>query len=57
MGGKFVVKKGDSGEFHFNLVAANGQVIASSETCETRSSAMGGIQPSTGYRRISVIGG
>jgi uncharacterized protein YegP (UPF0339 family) len=44
MAGKFVVKKGSSGKFHFNLVASNGQVIASSETYETKSSAMNGIE-------------
>jgi uncharacterized protein YegP (UPF0339 family) len=44
MAGKFVVKKGNSGKFHFNLVASNGQVIASSETYETKSSAMNGIE-------------
>jgi uncharacterized protein len=44
MAGKFVVKKANSGKFHFNLVASNGQVIASSETYETKSSAMNGIE-------------
>ena len=27
MAGKFVLKKGSSGKYHFNLVASNGQVI------------------------------
>jgi uncharacterized protein len=44
MAGKFVVKKGSSGKFHFNLVASNGQVIASSEAYETKSSALNGIE-------------
>jgi uncharacterized protein YegP (UPF0339 family) len=44
MAGKFVVKKGNSGKFHFNLIASNGQVIASSENYETKSSAMNGIE-------------
>ena len=44
MAGKFVVKKGNSGKFHFTLVASNGQVIASSETYESKSSAMNGIE-------------
>ncbi|GAB2835509.1 hypothetical protein GCM10027176_44830 [Actinoallomurus bryophytorum] len=44
MAGKFVMKKGNSGKFHFNLVASNGQVIASSENYETKSSAMNGIE-------------
>ena len=28
---KFVLKKGSTGKFHFNLIATNGQVIATSE--------------------------
>jgi uncharacterized protein YegP (UPF0339 family) len=44
MAGKFVVKKGHSGKFHFNLVASNGQVIATSETYETKMSALNGIE-------------
>ncbi len=43
MAGKFVVKKGSSGKYHFNLVAGNGQVIATSEAYESKSSAMNGI--------------
>jgi len=44
MPGKFVVKKGTSGKYHFNLVAANGQVIATSETYEHKQSALHGIE-------------
>jgi uncharacterized protein len=44
MAGKFVLKKGSSGKFHFNLVAGNGQVIATSETYESKSSALTGIE-------------
>jgi hypothetical protein len=44
MAGKFVVKKGTSGKFHFNLVASNGQVIATSERYETKASALNGIE-------------
>jgi uncharacterized protein YegP (UPF0339 family) len=44
MAGKFVVKKGNSGKFHFNLVASNGQVIATSETYETKASALNGVE-------------
>lgn len=43
MAGTFVLKKGTSGKFHFNLVAGNGQVIATSEAYETRESALKGI--------------
>jgi len=42
--GKFVIKKGSSGKYHFNLVAGNGQVIATSETYEKKSSAVQGIE-------------
>jgi uncharacterized protein YegP (UPF0339 family) len=44
MAGKFVVKKGSSGKFRFNLVASNGEVIATSESYESKSSAMKGIE-------------
>ena len=44
MAGKFVLKKGSSGKYHFNLVASNGQVIATSETYERKQSALNGIE-------------
>jgi uncharacterized protein len=44
MAGKFVLKKGTTGKYHFNLVAGNGQVIASSESYESRESALNGIE-------------
>ena len=44
MAGKFVLKKGDSGKYHFNLVAGNGQVIATSETYERKRSALADIE-------------
>jgi uncharacterized protein len=44
MAGKFVLKKGSGGKYHFNLVAANGQVIATSETYERKQSALNGIE-------------
>ena len=44
MPGKFVVKKGPTGKFRFNLVSSNGQVIATSEAYETKRSAMAGIK-------------
>jgi uncharacterized protein YegP (UPF0339 family) len=43
MAGKFVLKNGTTGKFHFNLVASNGQVIATSEAYESRESALKGI--------------
>jgi uncharacterized protein YegP (UPF0339 family) len=44
MSGKFVLKKGSTGKFHFNLQAGNGQVIATSETYESKESALNGIK-------------
>ena len=44
MAGKFVLKKGASGKYHFNLVAGNGQVIATSESYESKASALNGIE-------------
>ena len=44
MPAKFVVKKGPTGKFRFNVVAANGQVIATSEAYETKRAAMAGIK-------------
>jgi uncharacterized protein YegP (UPF0339 family) len=44
MAGKFVLKKGSSGKFHFNLVAGNGQVIATSEAYESKAAALNGIK-------------
>lgn len=41
--GKFHVKTDAAGEYRFNLVAANGQVILSSEGYSTRASCMNGI--------------
>ena len=44
MAGQFVLKKGSSGKSHFNLVATNGQVIATSEAYERKASALNGIE-------------
>lgn len=44
MASKFVLKKGSTGKFHFNLVATNGQVIATSEAYESKGSALKGIE-------------
>jgi len=44
MAGKFELKKSRNGKFHFNLLAANGQAILSSEMYEARASAMNGIE-------------
>jgi hypothetical protein len=44
MAGKFVLKKGSTGKYHFSLHATNGQVIATSESYESKASAMQGIE-------------
>jgi uncharacterized protein YegP (UPF0339 family) len=42
--GKFQLKKASNGQFHFNLLAGNGQVILSSEQYKARDSALNGIE-------------
>ena len=44
MAAKFVLKKGSTGKFRFNLVATNGQVIATSESYESKAAAINGIE-------------
>ena len=44
MPAKFVVRKGSTGKFRFNLVATNGQVIATSEAYETKARALAGVE-------------
>ncbi len=41
--GRFVLDKGRTGKFRFNLHSTNGQIIATSETYETKRAALGGI--------------
>lgn len=38
------MKQAKNGKFHFNLVAGNGQVIASSEMYESKRAALNGIE-------------
>jgi uncharacterized protein len=44
MAGKFELKKTSNGEFMFNLLAANGQVVLTSETYKAKASATNGIE-------------
>lgn len=44
MPGKFVVKKGSTGKFRFSLHSTNGQIVATSESYNSKASAMGGIR-------------
>ncbi len=44
MAGKFEIKKASNGEFFFNLLAGNGQIILSSEMYKAKASAQNGIE-------------
>ena len=44
MTARFVLKKGSTGMFRFNLVPINGQVIATGEAHESKVSAIKGIE-------------
>jgi uncharacterized protein YegP (UPF0339 family) len=44
MAGKYVIRTDRAGEFRFDLVAANGEVIATSEGYSTKASAIAGIE-------------
>jgi uncharacterized protein YegP (UPF0339 family) len=41
---KFVIKKGSTGKFRFSLLSTNGQIVATSESYNSKASAMGGIR-------------
>ena len=44
MAGKFVLKTDAQGKYRFNLVAANGQIIAQSQAYKEKDSALNGIE-------------
>ena len=44
MAGKFLLKKGTTGKFRFNLLSSNGKVIATSQAYETKRAALAGIE-------------
>ncbi|MGH7782304.1 MAG: YegP family protein [Candidatus Binatia bacterium] len=44
MAGKFELKTGASGKYHFNLKAGNGQIILTSETYDSHEGAKSGIE-------------
>jgi uncharacterized protein YegP (UPF0339 family) len=44
MAGKFELKAGANGKFHFNLKAGNGQIILSSESYDSKAAAENGIE-------------
>lgn len=41
--GTFELKKSESGKFHFNLKAGNGQIVATSQMYASKESALNGI--------------
>lgn len=51
MSGKFILKETKAGKFVFNLVVSNGQVILTSETYKSKTSALKGIES---VRRNSI---
>lgn len=55
MPGKFVVKKGTTGKFRFNLLSTNGQVVATSEAYNSKASAMNGIKSVKSLAADAVI--
>ena len=44
MPGKFVIKKGRTGQFRFSLVGRDGQIVATSDTYTTKASCLNGIK-------------
>jgi uncharacterized protein YegP (UPF0339 family) len=44
MPGKFEINKDKAGKFRFNMIAANGEIIASSEAYESKEACKDGIQ-------------
>jgi uncharacterized protein YegP (UPF0339 family) len=44
MAGKFVLKKNTAGKYHFVLKAGNGEIIATSETYNSKAAAKNGIE-------------
>jgi uncharacterized protein YegP (UPF0339 family) len=44
MAAKFVLKRGTTGKYRFNLLATNGKVIATSEAYETKTAALRGVE-------------
>ena len=55
MPGKFIVKKGSTGKFRFNLLSTNGQIVATSEAYNSKASAMGGIRSVKSLAADAVI--
>lgn len=54
MAARYEIKKGDTGKYHFNLLAGNGEVIATSETYESKQSAFKGIHSVEGNADVEI---
>ena len=52
---KFVVAKGRTGLFRFNLVGPNGKVIATSQAYQSRASALRGIESVRRYAALADL--
>ena len=55
MPGKFVVKKGSTGKYRFNLVASNGQVVLTSEAYESKAKCLNGVRSVAALAADAVI--
>jgi uncharacterized protein len=53
-GAIFVLKRGESGKFHFNLVAETGRVLATSQDYETKEAAVEALQSAQGAEAAST---
>jgi len=52
---KFLVKKTSNGQFRFNIVATNGQVVATSETYARKQSALDTIESIRGKAAAAAV--
>jgi uncharacterized protein YegP (UPF0339 family) len=55
MPAKFVVKKGPTGKFRFNLLSPNGQVVATSQAYESKAACMAGLRSVQKNASVAVI--
>ena len=55
MAGKFVLTKNAKGQFHWNLKAGNGEIIASSEMYGSKAAALNGIESVKKYAAAAKV--
>jgi uncharacterized protein len=55
MPGKFVIKKGTTGKFRFSLHSSNGEIIATSESYNSKAAAQKGIASVKRFAADAVI--